>query len=64
MDELVWTTKLPTVPGWYWFHPERFPDRRYWQIIEVHSGDIERGIYAGIDNVWAGPIPEPKENHG
>lgn len=64
--KLRWTTKTPTMPGWYWFH-------RAAKVTEVAKVYLRQDnqlrcrfcadqIDYPVDLIgeWAGPIPEPE----
>lgn len=67
---LDWTAKKPTVPGWYWVYTSKLSPST--DIVEIQSdGDDlfvmesrrweEHPVSRFFPDLWAGPIPEPKE---
>ena len=63
-SRLVWTTRPPTVVGWYWLRHEGRPD----QIVAIETRRGEAGLWVAqyaplwalVDGLqWAGPISAP-----
>ena len=62
---MTWTSKKPTVPGWYWWRAIVY-GRLFSRIYEVELFDGHLGIRAVnrvefMEGDWAGPIEPPKE---
>ena len=55
--KLRWTREKPTKDGWYWH------DQGLGFGIVIEYVDMEIGPTGGVleDEMWAGPIPEPKD---
>lgn len=53
---MKWTTKPPTLSGWYWVS---FPNEENPAIVRIYA---EGWLPSGRRGTrWAGPIPEPEE---
>lgn len=53
---LVWSTDIPTLPGWYWFRDPDQPD--HLDVFELKVGQrcVDDGLFQ-----YAGPVPTPYE---
>lgn len=55
-----WTTEPPTEPGWYWHKQLAFMEVE--NIIYLNENHVSSNWHLnGQGHLWAGPIPEPKE---
>lgn len=53
---MIWTTKKPTQPGWYWVRIPGDIGTAPW-IVEILSGEL-----VADSREWSSePIPEPQE---
>ena len=61
--QLHWSTKKPTVPGWYWYRPVGLPMRPK-ELFDYNGRLFVRG-FEWLDTItngeWAGPLVPPKE---
>ena len=68
---MTWSSKKPTVPGWYWFQgvaikgtPQMVQVRRGYSQLVVRfmmTNSIVQHTISEIDGHWSGPIPAPEE---
>lgn len=72
MSAKTWTTKCPTIPGWYWVKrksdsPYRGTETQcaeffiYRGVMVVASSFGSHMALLDYATAWAGPIPMPKE---
>ena len=65
MSNLIWTTKKPTKPGWYWYRGEC--DGHTVKVIYYIDDDGDGAYLAtsedlaltDLDGEWAGPVEPP-----
>lgn len=64
----MWTTKRPTVPGWYWLRAPKhgWRDAVVWIDRDGTDGplympDDDTTYIEEIDGEWAGPLDTPGE---
>jgi hypothetical protein len=56
-EEMIWTTELPTRPGFYWVRHGGAEDAI--PYVRDCRERLPRAGEQGAHTVWAGPIPEP-----
>lgn len=65
MTSLSWTSKRPTVPGWYWY--QRNPETEY-RVVQVWFSSLcavpqlmasRLGEVVDVEGRWSGPLEPP-----
>lgn len=77
MPNLIWTSKRPTVPGWYWWRKrgDYYLASRGPVVVQIEEGYRRNsgwllyivGVGGSLEDKpgeWAGPLPHPEEPRG
>ncbi len=67
-EGMIWTTKKPTKPGWYWYRGES--DGHTEKVLHFIDDDGDGPYLAtsddlalnDLDGEWAGPVEPPLQN--